>query len=316
MSEKIGRNQPCPCGSGVKYKKCCGMEPRAPADGLDGDDEEQLSRAAEVSELRKLAQLADLTDEALIDRSIGLVRECWAGELPFTRQDLTRWIGAPTASGDLHVIPRIHPPNQGLAHAGLDAVSAGRSPKLATARALLMRVQQEVHAVLERLAAATEILVVMEGCWAHSLSEAEVGQLAPLLGEMRFAEEHPEIPWIGGEEEVLAAFGSALGMRLPENGHVSGPGWDLRSCIYELRNRIAIARAAEAGSQQSRSPVVVFGFAHVIGLAAAGIRSGFDVTTDILPSMWPFFENLEGVKPPRVFADGRFPIRQWPSLST
>ncbi|MDT8410442.1 MAG: UPF0149 family protein [Wenzhouxiangellaceae bacterium] len=23
-SEKIGRNQPCPCGSGIKYKKCCG----------------------------------------------------------------------------------------------------------------------------------------------------------------------------------------------------------------------------------------------------------------------------------------------------
>jgi preprotein translocase subunit SecA len=21
---KIGRNQPCPCGSGTKYKKCCG----------------------------------------------------------------------------------------------------------------------------------------------------------------------------------------------------------------------------------------------------------------------------------------------------
>ena len=20
---KIGRNQPCPCGSGLKYKKCC-----------------------------------------------------------------------------------------------------------------------------------------------------------------------------------------------------------------------------------------------------------------------------------------------------
>lgn len=28
-SEKIGRNQPCPCGSGKKYKKCCGgMESR------------------------------------------------------------------------------------------------------------------------------------------------------------------------------------------------------------------------------------------------------------------------------------------------
>ncbi len=22
--KKIGRNEPCPCGSGVKYKKCCG----------------------------------------------------------------------------------------------------------------------------------------------------------------------------------------------------------------------------------------------------------------------------------------------------
>lgn len=22
--QKIGRNDPCPCGSGMKYKKCCG----------------------------------------------------------------------------------------------------------------------------------------------------------------------------------------------------------------------------------------------------------------------------------------------------
>ena len=25
ISDKIGRNDPCPCGSGKKYKKCCGM---------------------------------------------------------------------------------------------------------------------------------------------------------------------------------------------------------------------------------------------------------------------------------------------------
>ncbi len=24
MSKEIGRNDPCPCGSGKKYKKCCG----------------------------------------------------------------------------------------------------------------------------------------------------------------------------------------------------------------------------------------------------------------------------------------------------
>ncbi|WP_370664559.1 SEC-C metal-binding domain-containing protein [Komagataeibacter xylinus] len=25
MSTKVGRNEPCPYGSGKKYKKCCGM---------------------------------------------------------------------------------------------------------------------------------------------------------------------------------------------------------------------------------------------------------------------------------------------------
>ena len=29
-AEKVGRNDPCPCGSGKKYKKCCGA-----ADGAD-----------------------------------------------------------------------------------------------------------------------------------------------------------------------------------------------------------------------------------------------------------------------------------------
>jgi preprotein translocase subunit SecA len=24
MADKVGRNDPCPCGSGKKYKKCCG----------------------------------------------------------------------------------------------------------------------------------------------------------------------------------------------------------------------------------------------------------------------------------------------------
>jgi len=24
--KKIGRNEPCPCGSGKKYKKCCALE--------------------------------------------------------------------------------------------------------------------------------------------------------------------------------------------------------------------------------------------------------------------------------------------------
>ena len=27
---KVGRNDPCPCGSGKKYKKCCGFNPAEP----------------------------------------------------------------------------------------------------------------------------------------------------------------------------------------------------------------------------------------------------------------------------------------------
>jgi len=32
MTSKIGRNDPCPCGSGKKYKKCCGSSLANPAD--------------------------------------------------------------------------------------------------------------------------------------------------------------------------------------------------------------------------------------------------------------------------------------------
>lgn len=30
MNEKIGRNDPCPCGSGKKYKSCCMNKPKPP----------------------------------------------------------------------------------------------------------------------------------------------------------------------------------------------------------------------------------------------------------------------------------------------
>lgn len=30
MSEKPGRNDPCPCGSGKKYKACCFKTPKGP----------------------------------------------------------------------------------------------------------------------------------------------------------------------------------------------------------------------------------------------------------------------------------------------
>lgn len=34
---KVGRNDPCPCGSGKKFKKCCGKEANEPVAGEDKD---------------------------------------------------------------------------------------------------------------------------------------------------------------------------------------------------------------------------------------------------------------------------------------
>ena len=41
---KIGRNQPCPCGSGKKYKKCCLNKPREDNKKIDIDDTEYMEK--------------------------------------------------------------------------------------------------------------------------------------------------------------------------------------------------------------------------------------------------------------------------------
>ena len=35
---KTGRNEPCKCGSGKKFKDCCGWKPKGPRGGGKGDD--------------------------------------------------------------------------------------------------------------------------------------------------------------------------------------------------------------------------------------------------------------------------------------
>lgn len=61
-----GRNQPCPCGSGRKAKRCCGQ--------TRGPSEDQLARA-HVAQLARQAvpDLAGLSDRALDDLREGLI---------------------------------------------------------------------------------------------------------------------------------------------------------------------------------------------------------------------------------------------------
>ena len=66
---KVGRNEPCPCGSGRKAKRCCGVE--------GGPSEESLARAFLAHASREAArQLRQLSDAELGE----LLEELW--ELP------------------------------------------------------------------------------------------------------------------------------------------------------------------------------------------------------------------------------------------
>lgn len=60
MVEKVGRNDPCPCGSGKKYKQCCWLKDTAPqpkkkftakviSSGAKKDEPMQAAMQAEVN---------------------------------------------------------------------------------------------------------------------------------------------------------------------------------------------------------------------------------------------------------------------------
>ena len=42
--KKIGPNDPCPCGSGLKYKKCCGSPAKLAAEALKAEEEHKQEK--------------------------------------------------------------------------------------------------------------------------------------------------------------------------------------------------------------------------------------------------------------------------------
>jgi len=63
MSDKIGRNDPCPCGSGKKFKRCCaGLSLAPPPEALrcaDCGRECDPSKAVIVLDLEEFERLSD-----------------------------------------------------------------------------------------------------------------------------------------------------------------------------------------------------------------------------------------------------------------
>lgn len=109
MSNKVGRNGPCPCGSGKKYKQCCG-QPSAPTVSPDDSHEGAVQRAMSwlaqhhrkaFSEALKLAMKETIFDifddeQEAIDALTGI-----EGELLQQFQiNVTEWL---LAEGDLQV---------------------------------------------------------------------------------------------------------------------------------------------------------------------------------------------------------------------
>jgi hypothetical protein len=52
--DKVGRNEPCPCGSGKKYKKCCLNKPKESVDTQDSSPKQIELSASEEQEIRSL----------------------------------------------------------------------------------------------------------------------------------------------------------------------------------------------------------------------------------------------------------------------
>jgi hypothetical protein len=162
---KLGRNDPCPCGSGRKAKRCCGIE--------RGPSEESLARAylnqaarASLLELGPVAAIADDDFDDLCDQLI---------ELP--RHELSLQLE----------LPKIFPPALGLLLDAMeqDEPDVGEAPfhelldKLDTApaRAQLARAVVELRARgrLERRLAAAALVDLASGSrelFAASLLEA------------------------------------------------------------------------------------------------------------------------------------------------
>jgi tetratricopeptide (TPR) repeat protein len=66
--KKTGRNEPCPCGSGKKYKKCCINAPKLPQQGgryVYTDLDELSNRVPDLIDQEKFAEAEDVCKQLM-----------------------------------------------------------------------------------------------------------------------------------------------------------------------------------------------------------------------------------------------------------
>ena len=80
MASKVGRNQPCPCGSGRKYKRCCGSTTSSPPASFDRVEvlevEEDDGGALFLSDLDRLSnRVPELLERGELDEALRVCHE-------------------------------------------------------------------------------------------------------------------------------------------------------------------------------------------------------------------------------------------------
>ena len=267
VNRKQGRNDPCACGSGVKYKKCCGAATTSPPSTAA----QPRSRDDDLRDSRYLLQLS---------------WEAFVAEFTARLQTLLGKAIAPPVvdrEGDedarfddsVYVLPMLHRPTAGWGGLPDNVVAYVRQS------------QAELVECLEDLAAQEEIVVVAEGFCGPIDSAVAAADPATLIaadgyGVAEFLMKNQHVPIVGGDippdlqtlnEEILRASTRMPGARPVFNA------------MQEFRNRYAIQVALRAARSHTRTPVLVFGLDHVEGIAYAARRLAADVRIKLIPTV-------------------------------
>lgn len=93
---KIGRNDPCPCGSGIKYKRCC-LEKQKSTPAVTPMQQLKISLLTEIEKVQKVAECNDETVRELGVFIFCTSREGDAWLLEITDQDAVQLAGKGSA---------------------------------------------------------------------------------------------------------------------------------------------------------------------------------------------------------------------------
>jgi hypothetical protein len=267
MRTKQGRNEPCACGSGQKYKRCCGVAKAEPLIDF---------RADELHDRRYLIDLSwpEFADE-FATRLGAFVGERTAALPPM--EDTVA--AADRYRGAIRLVPMIHRPTEGWRRVPKDVVSLVRAS------------QQELIGCLQDLAAEEEIVIVAEGfegqvdtaaISAAAAKDASLRRATDGYGVGEFIIRNPHVPVVGGD--IPAEF-LAMHVQIAELYLVRPDVRPLYNVLQEFRNRNAVRIATRAARELKRTPVIVFGFDHAEGIAQAARKIPCSVNVKILASL-------------------------------